>query len=296
MPFPTELPPNDFTPVARWLAEQRARGNECMLYTLVSPGTRIAAVAQDRGLDIRGAHFVVTGEALTEAKRAVMEGAGARVSPIYGSTEVGPVGFACRHMQTGNSVHLLRDAVAVTSYRRRAPLAEVEVDSLLVTALLPMAPILLINTEMHDAGVVEKADCNCLFQAAGMTERIRNIFSFGKLTGQGMTLVGGNIVQILEEALPRRLGGRPGDYQLVEHEGKNQTQLTLRVSPRVGRPTAEAVRSCFLQEIRQYRGGAVAARIWRHAEAVEVELAEPYTTSTGKVMPLHLLGPGGGPG
>ena len=34
--------------------------------------------------------------------------------------------------------------------------------------------------------------------------------------------------------MPARLGGGPGDYQLVEREGAAQTQLTLRVSPRVG--------------------------------------------------------------
>jgi hypothetical protein len=88
------------------------------------------------------------------------------------------------------------------------------------------------------------------------------------------------------------LGGGPGDYQLVEHEGATQTQLTLRVSPRVGISSPEKARECFLKEIRRFYGGTLAARMWSHAEGVEVAIAEPLATLTGKVLPLHLLGSG----
>ena len=292
IPFPSRLPPNDFSPVAEWLARRSLQGVRSVVATYVSPAARVAAAALERGLDLRGTLFQVTGETLTGAKRALIERAGAEVFPFYWISELGPIGYSCRQMRTGNCVHLFRDALAVIGHPRQAPLSDVQVNSLLFTTLLPFAPHVLINVEMDDSGVIEPAGCDCLFTRAGLTEQIRDISSFGKLTGQGMTLVGTDLVRILEETLPARFGGHPGDYQLVEQEGPAQTQLRLHVSPRVLRSSPQAVRDCFLQEIRRFHGGALAARVWRHTEALEVVQAEPLTTSTGKVLPLHLLGAG----
>ncbi|MGD0014443.1 MAG: hypothetical protein ABSD56_08480 [Bryobacteraceae bacterium] len=291
-PPPTYLPSNDFKPVAEWIARRRSEGVACVVEAFTSPAVRVAAAAVGAGLDIRGTVFMVAGEALTDAKRAVIGKAGAEVYTGYPITEVGSVGRACRQMKTGNCVHVFRDALAVISHRRRAPLTDVEVNALLFTNLLPFAAHILINVEMDDSGVIEPAHCDCLFSRLGFTEQVRDISSFGKLTGQGMTLVGTDIVRILEEVLPARLGGGPGDYQLVEHEGATQTQLTLRVSPRVGIASSEKAKECFLKEIRRFYGGTLAARMWSHAEGVEVVIAEPLATLTGKVLPLHLLGSG----
>jgi hypothetical protein len=292
VPLPTYLPPNDFAPVAEWIARRRAAGVPCMATGFSSSAVRIVAAALDRGLDIRGTLFWVGGEALTDAKRSVIESAGVAVYPRYGMSEIGPVGYACRQMTAGNCVHLCRDRLAVISHRRRAPFSDVEVNALLFTTLLPFAPHVLINAEMGDSGVIEPAHCDCLFTRLGFTEQVRDISSFGKLTGQGMTLVGTDIVRILEEALPARLGGSPGDYQLVEHEGGAQTQLTLRISPRAGISDPAKAKECFLREIRQLYGGTLAARTWSHAEGVDVTIAEPLATTTGKVLLLHLSGSG----
>jgi hypothetical protein len=181
----------------------------------------------------------------------------------------------------------------VISRRRRAPLAEVEVDALAFTTLLPFAPYVLINAEMDDSGIIEPARCDCLYSRMGFTEQVRDISSFGKLTGQGMTLVGTDVVRILEEILPARLGGAPGDYQLVEHEAAGQTQLTLRVSPRVAVSSPDKLKGCFLREIRAFYGGSLAARTWGHAEGVDVVIGEPFAARTGKVLSLHLLGSSG---
>ena len=288
--YPSYLPPNDFSPVARWIAARRAEGVAGAMSSPVSPAVRVAAAAAEQGLDIRGTIFISGGEALTEAKRRVIAAAGAEIYPGYWIHEIGPVGFSCRQMECLNGVHLYQDSVAVISHRRRAPVADVEVDALLFTTLLEWAPRVLINADMGDSGVIEPAPCRCTFAEVGFTTRIRDIASFAKLTGLGVTLVGTDVVQALEVALPARFGGTPGDYQLVEYEGPNQTQLMLRMNPRLGRPPAESVRACFLEAIRPCPGGVGAARLFRHAEAVEVVYQEPFATSTGKVHPLHLLG------
>lgn len=289
VPFPAYLPPHDFAPVARLLAQLRANGRSSVVHGPLSSAVRVAAAARDKGYDIRGALFLTGGETVTEAKRAVIEGAGSEVFPRYAIGEFGLVGHACRQMRHGNCVHLYRDAVAVISHRRPAPLADVEVNSLLYTSLLPFAPLVLINAEVDDSGVIEKATCDCALTAAGFTVQIRDLASFGKLTGYGMTLVGTRMVDLLERALPARLGGAPGDYQLVESEGANQTQLTLRVSPRVGIESPEEVRQCFFDEVSKLHGGALFRRTWLHAGAVRVVIAEPLVTQSGKVLSLHLL-------
>jgi hypothetical protein len=291
-PWPVCLPLNDFSPVARWAARRRAEGVACMVGSFTSAGVRVAAAAAEAGLDISGTLFLVGGEALTDSKRAVIERAGAQVYPSYWIHEVGPVGHACRRMNTGNCVHLFEDSVAVIGYRRKAPLSDTEVNSLLFTSLLPFAPRILINAEMDDSGVIEEVRCDCEFSRLGYNTRIRDIFSFGKLTGQGMTLVGTDLLKLLEEEMPARFGGKPGDYQLVECEGAAQTQLTLRVSPRTGVTRLEPVREHFLTAIRPLYGGALATRSWRHAGAVEVVLEEPVVSPSGKILPLHLLGSG----
>jgi hypothetical protein len=145
---------------------------------------------------------------------------------------------------------------------------------------------------MDDAGILEQGACDCTFSRAGFTTRIRDVFSYGKLTGQGVTLVGTDILRVLEEVLPARFGGGPLDYQLVEEDAPHQARILLRVSRRVSLPSPEAVRDCFLSELRRFQGGTGALRIWRSTGALEVVHEDPLVTRTGKVLPLHLLGTG----
>lgn len=289
-PYPTYLSHNDFTPVAKWIAQLRLNGVPSVVNSFASPAVRVADAALTQNLDIRGTQFLLTGEALTNAKRRVIEATGAKAYPGYAITEIGGVGQACRRMTTGNCVHIYRDSTAVINYRRRAPLSDAEVNSLLFTTLLPFSPLLLINAEMGDSGTIEDMNCDCAFARAGSVQQIRNISSFSKLTGQGVTLVGTDIMRLLEEVLPSRFGGRPGDFQLVEDEARAQTRITLRVSPRVKVSSPEEIRSCFLEELRGFYGGSLAVRIWSHSEGVKVVVAEPIATSTGKVNLLHLMG------
>ena len=71
-PFPSFLPQNDFSPVARWIAGRRDEGSDVLFSAGVSNGVRVAAAAAEQGLDISGTVFRVHGEALTDPKRAVI--------------------------------------------------------------------------------------------------------------------------------------------------------------------------------------------------------------------------------
>jgi hypothetical protein len=291
VPFPQALPANDFSPVARYIA-----GRKCAVLAFASPAVRVADAALRAGLDLSQVTFISGGEASTPAKRAVVARAGARLFTNYHISEVGPIGSACRHMQSGNEVHVVADSVAVVKRRRPLPFGEgSEIDALLFTTLLPFAPRFLINAEMDDTGVITRdVRCDCTYGRLGMTTVISRIASFGKVTGQGMTLHGADIAAILEQALPGRFGGGPGDYQIVERDLGTQTMVELRVSPRAVAADADldAMLAFFLDQMRQYYGGTVAARIWQHAGAIQVVRQEPETTYTGKVLPLALLGSG----
>jgi hypothetical protein len=127
-------------------------------------------------------------------------------------------------------------------------------------------------------------------EACGFTEHLRHIYSFRKLTGEGVTLVGSEMIRILEEVLPARFGGSPLDYQLLEEEdAAGFTRLSLVVSPKVALADEGAVIQVVLAALGQGSVAADAARsIWQQAATLRVKRMEPIWTARGKLMPLHL--------
>jgi hypothetical protein len=292
VPYPVSLERNDYSPVSAWLGRRCREHIPAVVSSPPSAAARVAAAAIENGHDIRNTIFYVAGEALTDSRRRIIEAAGSEVYPGYSISEIGPVGLACQQMMFGNMVHICEDAVAVISYKRQAPLAGIEVDSLLITTLLEHGAYVLINAEMEDSGIIENATCNCSFSRIGWKRCIRNIASFGKLTGAGVTLVGSEVVQVLKERLPARFGGSSSDFQLVERDGPTEARIELRVSPRVRVKSLDDIKDCFLREIRQFPGGAGASRVWRSAASVRIVHEEPIPNSRGKVLPLCLMGTG----
>lgn len=289
LPMPDYLPQNDYRPAARWIAEAKRQGRSTFLRGNASACTRVAAAARDGGLDIAGTVCEVSGEAITPGKREVYKAVGMRAYPRYVATEVGTLGGGCPHLD-GNSVHIYSDSVAAISHRRPAPLLDTEVDSLLLTSTNPLASRVYINLEVDDCGEIGTADCGCLHSQLGYTRVIRDVHSFGKLTGHSTTLVGTDVVRLLESRLPSKFGGAPGDYQLVERQGEAQVEMKLRISPRAGVADIAAVRAYFLDEVRSVFGGALSRREWEHSGNFEVVVAEPLRTRTGKVLSLDLAG------
>ena len=45
---------------------------------------------------------------------------------------------------------------------------------------------------------------------------LHDVRSFEKLTAGGVTCLDVDVIRVLEEVMPRRFGGRPADWQLVE--------------------------------------------------------------------------------
>ena len=230
------------------------------------------------------------GEPPTPAKVTEIVRTGARYVPNYSIVEIGPIGLGCARPSDINDIHVFKDTVALVQYAREVPGSKIAVDAFYFTTLLPTAPKLMLNVESDDYGVIETRSCGCPLQSCGFTEHLRHIRSFRKLTGEGVTLVGSDMIRILEEVLPAKFGGSPLDYQLMEEEDEQGfTRLNLLVSPRIEIADEAAVIETVLEALGHSSVAADLARaIWKQAKTIRVKRMEPIWTARGKLMPLNL--------
>ncbi len=290
IPFPSYLEQGDFSPVAEFIARRKREGVRSSIMGMVSSITRIAAAAIDLGVDIRGTLALVTGESLTDIKRELIEAAGIEVFPSYAASDFGGIGVPCRQMNTGDRVHVAMASIALVSRPLQDAWCDEPVDSLHITSLLSFAPRTLINVEIGDTGVIEPAICDCEFSKLGYNLQVRDIAAISKIKGQGYALRVPKIVELLEEGLALRFGGRPGDYQLAEVEGKAQTEMVLRIHPRAKVQSPEEVLQYFLAECRRAPGGSMTVLQWTESNGVRVEVVEPVLAASGKFRAIRLLG------
>jgi hypothetical protein len=294
LPTPELVPVSNAGVIARWMAESRDREKGCSLFTYPSSAVRVARAAVEEGLSLEATVFLVVGEPLTVAKRKAIELSGARVVNFYGFTELGIVGSACKHAAskwTHDDIHIFTDALAVVQLPRQIGAGGSTVDSLLFTSLLPhVAPKILLNVESGDDGLIETRECDCRFDDLGWTDHAYRLQSFSKLTGEGVTFVGTDLVRVIEEVLPARFGGTPADYQFLEEEDADGfTRLYLLVSPTLGQLDEDAIRATLLEALQQEGArGLVSATVWDETGTVRIRREYPEVTPVGKILTFHV--------
>lgn len=289
LPWPVRVPLDRADEIARWLAEARDRRGGAWLNTTVSGGLRIGRAARGAGIDLTGVTLMLAGEPATPAKIRGVRASGARCFTDYGMAEAGRLAMGCAGAREESDVHLLSDIYAVIPWPRAVAYTAEPITSFHVTAFHPSSPKLLLNVEFDDFGAVDETPCGCPLEALGYRTHLRGIRSYGKLTGEGVTLAGADVVRILEEVLPARFGGSPLDYQIAEEEDEDGlTRLTLVVSPRVGEVDHGALGEAMLQALAETSVAATVARaFWQQAGTLRVRRAEPYTNARGKQPLLH---------
>jgi hypothetical protein len=105
-----------------------------------------------------------------------------------------------------------------------------------------------------------------------------------------MTFFDTDVIRVLDEVLPARLGGVPTDYPLLGEEADDgRPQLRLLVHPRLGPLNADAITECFLTAI----GSAltveqVMSSLRRDAKVLYADRRIPQGTDAGKILHLHL--------
>jgi len=289
LPYPEPVNLDQAIVVARWAAEALQTHGACLIRAGVSMALRVALAAREQRLNLTGATIMGGNEPPTPAKVREITRSGARWVPSYFFTEAGRVGSGCVRPVAGDDLHFLKDAFALIQYPRKVPGSEINVPAFHFTTLLPTTPKLMLNVESDDYGIVENRSCGCPVEAYGFTEHLREIRSFSKLTGEGVTLVGTEMVRILEEVLPERFGGSPLDYQWHEEEDEQGfTRVTLLISPKIGFLDEKVVIEVILNALsRSSTSSDVAKAIWTQAGTLRVKRIEPISTSRGKLIPLH---------
>lgn len=289
-PMPQFLPLDRADVIARWLHSNLQTHGRCMISVQVSRALRICLAAQKAGLDLTGVTFMVAGEPPTPAKVQEITRTGARFFPTYGLGEVGRMAMGCGNPTDCNDLHLMHDAFVLYSHPHEVPGFDLEVPAFNITTLLPTTPKIMLNVEIDDYGIVEERQCGCEFEALGFTTHLREIRSYSKLTGEGVTLVGSELVHLLEHELPARYGGSAIDYQFQEQEDeRGLTRLYLVISPRISIADEAEVSAYVMDALRRSSAMANVARtVWQSAGALVIKRSEPVWTARGKLMPLHI--------
>jgi hypothetical protein len=124
----------------------------------------------------------------------------------------------------------------------------------------------------------------------GFEQHLSQIRSYDKLTSEGMTFMGSELITLIEDLLPEQFGGNPTDYQLVEEEEGGLPKISVIVSPRVGAIDDEAVIRAVLSRLGSYPGCKnMMTEVWKDGQTLRVVRREPFVTGAAKILPLHIL-------
>ena len=294
LPSLEPVPLDDPRPIALWMASVLRKGEVPHLWGAPSSALRLCRTAAENGIDLTGARFTVTGEPVTESRLAALRDAGAEAVPDYGSAESGgPLAQGCLAPEAPDDVHFFDDLHALI----QAEGSGFPTGALLVSTLRRTAPFVLLNVSMGDQAVVVDRRCGCALEALGWRTHLHTIRSYEKVTAGGMTFMDADVIRVLEEVLPRRFGGGPSDYQLVEEEtSEGHPRLRLLVAPEVGPIDPGAVADAFLSALAAgSRGARVMALQWRVGGFVHVDRRAPVPTAAGKVLHVDNLSSRVGP-
>jgi hypothetical protein len=283
LPRPEHTPPAAAVRVAGWLAAARSRGRTSLVAS-PSSAVRVCAAAREHGLELAGSFFRLSGEPFTPGLQAAIAEAGAEAAASYYMAEAGgALGIACAAAAVPDEVHVATDRVAVIE-RAAGP------SGLLVTTLDPLSSSLLVNLVSGDSGVLGERECGCAIGELGLSLHLHSIRSAKKLTSEGMSFLGTEVIDLLEQVLPARFGGSSADYQLVELEEDGLSRIALVVSPRVGALDEAEVLRAFSSFLRS-RGAAqrLMGEVWERSGTLRVMRREPYVTPGAKTSSVHVL-------
>jgi hypothetical protein len=289
LPWPEFVPRSEAVTVARWLAEKRAQGTPGCLDTSASGATRVCLAAMEHGLDISDSVFRVGGEPYTAAKAAVLASAGTRALDRYALTEVGIAALGCANPAQIDDMHVTTDKIAVVQRDKVVSAAGDTVPALVYTTILPSCGTIMLNTESGDYGQLSERDCGCPLQRLGLTTHLLGLRSYDKLTSEGVSFLGIELYELVEEVLPGRFGGNPTDYQLVEEEDEGLPRVSIVVAPEVGEVDEEALVATVLAALDKTLGGQTMADQWRAGGTLRVLRREPFASGSRKILPLHVL-------
>ena len=284
------VPVSEAARVARMAHELAADEGRCLVRCAVSTSLSVATAALENGIDLSGVTFMGAAEPPTPAKLRGIRRSGAAYVSNYAMNEAGMVGAGCPNGSDDTDVHVWQDRIALVPGSRRPDSDDGRRVSFAVTSLMTSAPKVMLNVDIDDNGLLERRNCGCGLGALGFDQHVRQISSSAKLTGRGVTLVGSDIVRVIEEILPGTFGGNSQDYQLVEEEAANgQTMLTLLINPSITIDDERAPATLLYDSLAGGRPGAsFSGAILKGSDAVRVRRVKPLPNARGK-QPAFLI-------
>jgi hypothetical protein len=238
---------------------------------------RVADAARAAGFDLAGNVVLAGGEALGEARRRSLARAGLRAYARYAATETGFLAGACPLGADGGDMHLYADRAALVNGQPdglAGPLA--------VTSLSLAAPLVLLNVELGDHGVLRRQPCDCALGRAALDWRVAGVHSPEKIAAEGVKLGEIDFTRLVEEAV-RDLGGGPDDFQIwLGEQADGGARPAVVLAPEAPIEPA-ALRARLRQSLPRLSGGALAARLWLDGGALRVE-RRPLVPGAGHKM------------
>jgi hypothetical protein len=290
IPHPEYVSLDDPSPIIQWMKSCLQRGQTPHLFTFTSAAVCLAQRALETNVDLSGALITMSGEPTTPARLKTVKSCGVDALPAMGCVEVGHIGYGCLNPEAPDDMHLLKDLHVVIQPGESNDRPDLKSNALLFSTLRLSSPLVLFNVSLGDQAILKKRACGCFQEELGMDTHIQNVRSFEKLTSGGMAFLDTEIVQVIEEELPKMFGGGPTDYQLIEDERDDgKPLLRLIIHPRVASLDLDKVKVTFLQKIASGSGAEkLTSLLWRDTDMVSVERGVPKMTTTGKIQHMHL--------
>jgi hypothetical protein len=289
VPTPIHASAEDPTPIIEWLAGVLRAGQVPHLFAFPTAAVRLCQAARQAGVDLRGAQLTIGGEPITAVRMNEIAQAGVTTAAHYGSIETSTIGYGCLAPSHIDELHLFHDLTAVV---QADGVPGVRAETLLMTSLRQAAPLILLNASIGDQAVLGPRPCGCPLEALGWTTHLHTVGSDQKLTTAGMAFLASDLLRVLEETLPARLGGGPVDYQLLEEEtADGRPRLRLLIDPRVGPLDPVVVADVFFTAIGRGTGAAqVTSLAWQDGDLLRIERRPPEPRG-GKIRHLRTLAP-----
>jgi hypothetical protein len=290
LPRPIYASVDDPIRIAHWARDAVRGGRTPHLFTFPSSAVCLCQGAWEAGIDLNGLQLTISGEPITEARLRTIRKAGATAMPRYGTMECGPIGYGCLAPEAVDDVHVQHDLHALIQAGSSGQRWGFRPAALFLSTLHPAAPFFMLNVSMGDQGILGNRTCGCPMEDMGWVSHLREIRSFEKLTGSGMTFLDTEVIPVLEEDLPSAFGGAPTDYQLMEKETEHgHAVLSLLIHPDLGPLDPDDVVETFLSALgARSPENRLMELAWRGSGIVKVERQAPRKTRSGKILHLHL--------
>ena len=290
MPGPEFVPIRDTNQIARWMNANLNGGTGFSIVTYASSALRLIMEAKRAGIDLAESVFWLMGEPLTDKISNELREYGCKAFSLYGCNELMIIGQGCARPSKSDDMHFCKDKLAVIQYPRKVAHADQSVDAFLFTTILKSSPKIFLNTETGDYGIIEKIHCGCGFEEIGFTEHIHTVRSFEKLTAEGATFIGSDLIPLVQHTLPQAFGGNATDYQFLEEaDDEGIPRLFLLVSPEIGDIDHKKIKRMVYDALTSGEySHTYSTSYWEQADTLRIKRMNPIPTLRGKIIPLHI--------